>query len=94
MNKSQKKKVRQKANGKLTPEEVQHLRRCGLPILNKTKSPSKRPIKRFAAWWETTAVEKFLEDIVFLLKNAALLHIINWIILILLFSLLVQFSRI
>ena len=74
MNKSQKKKVRQITNGKLTSEEVQHLRRCGLTI---PKSPSKRPIRRFAAWWETTAVEKSLEDIVFKLKNAALLDIIN-----------------
>ena len=72
MSKSQKKKVRQ-----INPEEVQHLRRRGLPIPNKTKSPSKRPLRRFTTWWETTAVEKFLEDVVFLLKNAALLDIIN-----------------
>ena len=34
-------------------------------------------MRRFAAWWKTTTVEKFLEDVVFLLKNAALLDIIN-----------------
>lgn len=36
-----------------------------------------RFIRRFADWWETTPIEKFLEDIAFLLKNAALLDIIN-----------------
>ena len=74
-----KKKVRQITNGKLNTEEIQHLRRSGFPISNKTNLPltSKRPLRRFAAWWETTTVEKFLEDIVFLLKNAALLDIIN-----------------
>ena len=78
MNKSQKKKVRQTADGELTPEEVQHLRRCGFTITKSpSKRPTKRPLRRFAAWWETTPVEKFLEDIVFLLKNAALLDIIN-----------------
>ena len=78
MNKSQKKKVRQTADGELTPEEVQHLRRCGFTITKSpSKRPSKRPLRRFAAWWETTLVEQFLEDVVFLLKNAALLDIIN-----------------
>ena len=64
---------------KLNTEEIQHLRRSGFPISNKTNLPltSKRPLRRFTAWWETTAVEKFLEDVVFLLKNAALLDIIN-----------------
>ena len=38
---------------------------------------TKRPIRRFAAWWEATAIEKWLEDISFLLKNAAVLDIIN-----------------
>ena len=38
---------------------------------------TKRPIRRFAAWWETTAIEKLLEDVEFLLKNAALLEIVN-----------------
>lgn len=78
MNKSQKKKVRQTADGELTPEEIQHLRRCGFTITkSSSKRPTKRPLRRFAAWWETTPVEKFLEDIVFLLKNAALFDIIN-----------------
>ena len=78
MSKSQKKKVRQTANGKLNPEEVQHLRRCGFTITkSSSKRLTKRPLRRFAAWWETTPVEKFLEDVVFLLKNAALLDIIN-----------------
>ncbi|MDJ0533529.1 MAG: pentapeptide repeat-containing protein [Xenococcaceae cyanobacterium MO_207.B15] len=69
-----KKKVRRAENGKLPIEEVQHLRRLGVTI-NFTNN--KRPIRRFAAWWETTAVEKFLEDVEFLLKNAAVLNIIN-----------------
>ena len=65
------------SKGKLSTEETQHLRRLGVAITNKTKFSSKRPIRRFAAWWETTAIEKLLEDVEFFLKNAALLEIIN-----------------
>ncbi|MGK7956614.1 MAG: pentapeptide repeat-containing protein [Crocosphaera sp.] len=43
----------------------------------KEKQTTKRPLRRFAAWWETTIIEKWLEDIAFLLKNAALLDIVN-----------------
>lgn len=53
------------------------MRRCGLPISNKTKSLSERPVRRFANWWETTAVEKFLEDIEFLLQKSAFLTILG-----------------
>ena len=72
-----KNRAKKASEGKLSSEEAQHLRRLGVAITNKTKSPSKRPIRRFAAWWETTAIEKLLEDISFLLKNAALLEIVN-----------------
>ena len=65
------------SKGKLSTEETQHLRRLGVAITNKTKSVSKRPIRRFAAWWGTTTIEKLLEDVEFFLKNAALLEIIN-----------------
>ena len=65
------------SKGKLSTEETQHLRRVGVAITKKTKSLSKRPIRRLAAWWETTTLEKLLEDVEFLLKNAALLEIIN-----------------
>ena len=38
---------------------------------------TQRPIRRLAAWWEATPIEKLLEDVEFFLKNAALLEIIN-----------------
>ena len=74
MNESKKKKVTQTTNRKISAEKVRHLRRCSLNINDKTK---KRPLRRFTIWWEKTAVEKFFEDVVFVLKNAALLDIIN-----------------
>ncbi len=72
-----KNRVKRALKGKVSTEETQHLRRLGVAITNKTKFSAKRPIRRFAAWWETTTIEKFFEDISFLLKNAALLEIIN-----------------
>ncbi|MGK7954310.1 MAG: hypothetical protein AB4063_03455, partial [Crocosphaera sp.] len=36
-----------------------------------------RPIRRFADWWETTAIEKFFEDIDYLLKNLAILDVVS-----------------
>ncbi|MDJ0719916.1 MAG: pentapeptide repeat-containing protein [Prochloraceae cyanobacterium] len=68
------KKIKQAAKGRLSLEEVQHLKRCGVDINHKT---NKRVIKKLAAWCQTTTIEKYLEDVVFLLKNAALLDIIN-----------------
>ena len=66
MNKSRKKKVRQTAYDKLTFAEIQHLRRRGLNITKSSpKRPTKRPLRRLVAWWNTTPIEKFFEDIVF-----------------------------
>ena len=42
-----------------------------------TKTLSKRPIRRFTNWWETTPIEHFLEDVEFLFQQSALLSIIN-----------------
>ena len=70
-------KLKRTSKGKLSLEEIQHLKRCGVHINHKKISTDKRPIRRFAAWWETTCLEKCLEDVAFLLKNAALLDIIN-----------------
>ncbi|MCG8367128.1 MAG: pentapeptide repeat-containing protein [Pseudanabaenales cyanobacterium] len=41
--------------------------------------PKKRILRRFAAWWETTPVEKMLEDIEHLLRNSALLSLLGLI---------------
>ncbi len=38
---------------------------------------SHRPIRRFANWWETTCIEKFLEDIEYLLEKSAFLKIVS-----------------
>ena len=45
-----------------------------------TQRLANRPIKRFADWWETTPIEKFiLEDIKYLLEESAFLSIISLI---------------
>ena len=45
-----------------------------------TQRLSKRPIKRFADWWETTPIEKFvLEDIKYLLEESAFVSIVTLI---------------
>ena len=64
--------------GKLTAAEVQHFKRMGiaLPVIKKREI---RYLRRFANWWETTPCEKLLEDIVYLLKNASVLDIINMV---------------
>ncbi|MGK7920291.1 MAG: pentapeptide repeat-containing protein [Trichodesmium sp.] len=49
-------------------------------MTNKRKeTPEKqtRLIRRFADWWERTPIEKFLEDIDYLLKKSAILSIIS-----------------
>ena len=58
-------------------EEVQHLKRLGvaLPMLK----PKKKTFRRFAAWWETTPIEKGLEGVEHILSNSALLNIVNLI---------------
>lgn len=58
-------------------EEVQHLKRLGvaLPMLK----PKRKTFRRFAAWWETTPIEKGLEGVEHILSNSALLNIVNLI---------------
>ncbi len=36
-----------------------------------------RLIRRISDWWETTSIEKFLEDIDYLLKNLAILNVVS-----------------
>ena len=75
MSYSLKKQLGQAARGKLSATQIQHLKLIGVSI--SLKSLKLSPLRRFAAWWETTLVEKLLEDLAYLLKNAALLDIIN-----------------
>ncbi|WP_353735012.1 pentapeptide repeat-containing protein [Okeania sp. SIO2C2] len=42
-----------------------------------TPEKQTRPIRRFADWWETTAIEKFVEDIDYLLTNFAILNVVG-----------------
>ena len=79
MSKSQNKQGEQITNREIIPKEGQNLRKDRLTISNKSKinHTNKRPLRRLVNWWKRTGIEKFLEDIVFLLKNAALLNIIN-----------------
>ncbi|MDJ0705106.1 MAG: pentapeptide repeat-containing protein [Leptolyngbyaceae cyanobacterium MO_188.B28] len=54
------------------------LRWANTPRLGaKPKEPKERILRRFADWWESTPVEKTLEDIEHILKNSALLSIVN-----------------
>ena len=71
-----KQKVRQAKNGKLSPEEIQHLKRRGININPHTKSLHTRLIRKITNWWETTPVEDFLEDVDDLLQNSAFLSIV------------------
>ena len=63
------KKVRQVTNKEISFEEIQHLKRCGVIIPNKTKSLLKRPIK--------TRVEKFSKGVGFLCQKPFSLKIIT-----------------
>ena len=69
-------KVRQATNGELSFEEVQHLKRRGVLIPNKTQSLSERPIRRCDIWWKKTPVEKFFEGVEFLPQKPFSLSII------------------
>ncbi len=71
-----KQKVRQAKNGKLSPEEIQHLKRRGININPQPKSLNTRLIRKITNWWETTPIEKFLEDVDDLLRKSAFLSII------------------
>ena len=80
MNKNRK----QKSKNKKLEERIEKLRQQGfyfppnIQFPNK-KTPEKqtRLIRRIADWWETTRVEKFLEDIEYLLRNSAILDIMS-----------------
>ena len=39
--------------------------------------PKVSSIRKFADWWDTTLVEKFLEDVDYLLKKSAFLSVIS-----------------
>ncbi|NEO57860.1 MAG: pentapeptide repeat-containing protein [Okeania sp. SIO3B5] len=75
---------KQKSKNKKLEERIENLRQQGFYFPLNIQSPNKptpekqtRLIRRIADWWETTRVEKFLEDIEYLLKNAATLEIIG-----------------
>ena len=76
MDNSLNRKIKKASKGKLLSEDVQHLRRLGVAVSNSTQR-KRRLLRNLSAWWKTTSVEKFLEDIAFLLKNAAILDLVN-----------------
>jgi len=78
------KKRKQTSKEKKLEERIEKLRQQGFYFPPNIQSPNKptpekqtRFIRRFADWWETTPVEKFLEDIHYLLKNSAILDIFS-----------------
>ncbi|GGA45104.1 pentapeptide repeat-containing protein [Okeania sp. KiyG1] len=79
-----KKNRKQKSRNKKLEERIEKLRQQGFYFPPNIQSPNKktpekktRLIRRIADWWETTPVEKFLEDIEYLLRNSATLEIIG-----------------
>ena len=69
------KKAQQIANGKLTTEEIQHLRRQGVSISNKNKSLRKRPLRRA----EFLSKKTTLLDIINLLASITIIiSLITW----------------
>ncbi|MGD1808005.1 pentapeptide repeat-containing protein [Dapis sp. BLCC M126] len=78
------KKRKQTSKNKKLEERIENLREQGFYFPPNIQSPNKktsekqtRLIRRIADWWETTFIEKFLEDIHYLLKNSATLEIIG-----------------
>ncbi len=78
------KNIKQKSRNKKLEEKIENLKQQGfyfpLNIQSSNKqTPEKqtRFIRGIADWWETTRVEKYLEDIDYLLKNAAILNILS-----------------
>ncbi len=74
--KALRRKLRQAKNGELSPEEIQHLKRRGVNINWKIDSINTSFVRKFTYWWESTSIEKFLEDIEYFLQNSAFLNII------------------
>ncbi|NEQ36079.1 MAG: pentapeptide repeat-containing protein [Okeania sp. SIO3I5] len=79
-----KRKRKRTSKEKKLEERIEKLRQQGFYFPPNIQSPNKktsekqtRLIRRFADWWETTPVEKFLEDIHYLLKNSAILDIFS-----------------
>ncbi len=79
-----KKKRKQTSKNKKLEERIENLRQQGFYFPPNIQSPNKqtpkkqtRLIRRFADWWETTPIEKFLEDIEYLLRNSAILDIFS-----------------
>ncbi|MEM1168361.1 MAG: pentapeptide repeat-containing protein [Cyanobacteria bacterium P01_H01_bin.35] len=80
---------KQTSTNKKLEERIENLRQLGFYFPPNIEYPDKetpekqtpekqtRLIRRFADWWETTPVEKFLEDIDYLLKNLAILDVVS-----------------
>ncbi len=75
---------KQKSSNKKLEEKIENLKQQGFYFPLNIQYPNKqtpekqtRFIRRIADWWETTRVEKYLEDIDYLLKNAAILNILS-----------------
>ncbi|NET44308.1 hypothetical protein [Okeania sp. SIO2B3] len=75
---------KQKSRNKKLEERIEKLRQQGFYFPPNIQYPNKktpeketRLIRRIADWWETTPIEKFLEDIEYLLRNSATLEIIG-----------------
>ncbi len=80
------KKRKQTSKEKKLEERIEKLRQQGFYFPPNIQSPNKetpkkqtRLIRRFADWWETTFLEKILEDIEYLLKNSAILSILSFL---------------
>ena len=78
------KKRKQKSKNKKLEKRIENLRQQGFYFPPNIQSPNKqtpqkqtRLIRRIADWWETTPIEKFLEDMDYLLKNSAILNIFS-----------------
>lgn len=77
-------KRKQTSKNKKLDERIENLKQQGFYFPPNIQSPNQetpekqtRLIRRIADWWETTPIEKFLEDIEYLLKNSAILEIIG-----------------
>ncbi len=78
------KKRKQTSKEKNLEERIENLRQQGFYFPPNIQSPKKttpekqtRLIRRIADWWETTSIEKFIEDIDYFLANFAILNVIS-----------------
>jgi uncharacterized protein YjbI with pentapeptide repeats len=69
--------IEKATKGELPESDIERLKSIGVDIPRSL--PGDRPLRKFYRNWETSPCEKFLEDLVFILKNLAILDVLNLI---------------